>query len=29
MNNIIANIEAAQVKAEIPVFHVGDTVMVY
>ena len=29
MNNIIANIEAAQVKAEIPVFHVGDTVKVY
>ena len=29
MNNIIKNIEAAQVKAEIPVFHVGDTVKVY
>ena len=29
MNNIIANIEAAQVKAEVPVFHVGDTVKVY
>ena len=29
MNNIIANIEAAQVKTEIPVFHVGDTVKVY
>ena len=28
MNNIIKNIEAAQVKAEIPVFHVGDTVKV-
>ena len=29
MNNIIKNIEAAQVKAEIPVVHVGDTVKVY
>lgn len=29
MNNIIKNIEAAQVKPEIPVFHVGDTVKVY
>ena len=29
MNNFIANIEAAQVKAENPVFHVGDTVKVY
>lgn len=29
MNSIIKNIEAAQVKAEIPVFHVGDTVKVY
>ena len=29
MNNIIANSEAAQVKAEVPVFHVGDTVKVY
>ena len=29
MNNIIKNIEAAQVKAEVPVFHVGDTVRVY
>ena len=29
MNNIIANIEAALVKAEIPVFHEGDTVKVY
>ena len=29
MNNIIKNIEAAQVKAEVPVFHVGDTVKVY
>ena len=29
MNNIIANIEAAQVKAEVPVCHVGDTVKVY
>ena len=28
MNNIIKNIEAAQVKAEVPVFHVGDTVKV-
>ena len=29
MNNIIKNIEAAQVKAEVTVFHVGDTVKVY
>ena len=29
MNNIIKNIVAAQVKAEVPVFHVGDTVNVY
>ena len=29
MNNIIKALEAAQVKAEIPVFHVGDTVKVY
>ena len=29
MNSIIKNIEAAQVKAEVPVFHVGDTVKVY
>ena len=29
MNNIIKSIEAAQVKAEVPVFHVGDTVKVY
>ena len=29
MNNIIKNIEAAPVKAEVPVFHVGDTVKVY
>lgn len=29
MNEIIKNIEAAQVKAEVPVFHVGDTVRVY
>lgn len=29
MNNIIKNIEATQVKAEVPVFHVGDTVKVY
>ncbi|MGN0334855.1 MAG: 50S ribosomal protein L19 [Lachnospiraceae bacterium] len=29
MNEIIKSIEAAQVKAEIPVFHVGDTVKVY
>ena len=29
MNNIIKNIEAAQVKAEVPVFHVGYTVKVY
>ncbi len=29
MNEIIKSIEAAQVKAEVPVFHVGDTVKVY
>ena len=29
MNNVIKSIEAAQVKAEVPVFHVGDTVKVY
>ena len=29
MNSIIKNIEAAQVIAEVPVFHVGDTVKVY
>ena len=29
MNEIIKNIEAAQLKAEVPVFHVGDTVKVY
>ena len=29
MNNIIKNLEAAQVKAEVPVFNVGDTVKVY
>ena len=29
MNNIIKNIEAAQLKAEVPVFQVGDTVKVY
>ena len=28
MNDIIKNIEAAQLKAEVPVFHVGDTVRV-
>ena len=25
MNDIIKNIEAAQLKAEVPEFHVGDT----
>ena len=29
MNEIIKNIEAAQMKAEVPLFSVGDTVMVY
>lgn len=29
MNDIIKNIEAAQLKAEVPVFHVGDTVRVH
>ena len=29
MNEIIKNIEAAQLKAEIPAFNVGDTVKVY
>lgn len=29
MNDIIRNIEAAQLKAEIPSFNVGDTVKVY
>ena len=29
MNEIIKNIEAAQLKASIPEFHVGDTVKVY
>ena len=29
MNEIIKNIEAAQMKAEVPEFHVGDTVKVY
>lgn len=29
MNEIIKNIEAGQLKAEVPVFHVGDTVKVY
>ena len=29
MNTIIKNIEAAQVKAEVPAFNVGDTVKVY
>ena len=28
MNDIIKNIEAAQLKAEVPEFHVGDTVRV-
>jgi ribosomal protein L19, bacterial type len=29
MNDIIRNIEAAQLKAEVPAFNVGDTVKVY
>ncbi|MBQ2400420.1 MAG: 50S ribosomal protein L19, partial [Lachnospiraceae bacterium] len=29
MNEIIRNIEAGQLKAEIPSFNVGDTVRVY
>ena len=29
MNEIIKNIEAAQLKAEVPAFNVGDTVRVY
>lgn len=29
MNEIIKNIEAEQLKQEVPVFHVGDTVKVY
>ena len=29
MNNIIKSIEAAQLKAEVPVFAVGDTVRVH
>ncbi len=29
MNEIIKNIEAGQLKAEVPVFHVGDTVKVH
>ncbi|MGN0161211.1 MAG: 50S ribosomal protein L19 [Lachnospiraceae bacterium] len=29
MNDIIKNIEAAQLKAEVPAFNVGDTVKVY
>ena len=29
MNDIIKNIEAEQLKAEVPVFNVGDTVKVY
>lgn len=29
MNEIIKNIESAQLKAEVPEFHVGDTVKVY
>ena len=29
MNEIIRNIEAAQMKAEAPIFNVGDTVKVY
>ena len=29
MNEIIKSIEAAQLKAEVPQFHVGDTVKVY
>ena len=29
MNDIIKNIEAAQLKQTVPEFHVGDTVKVY
>ncbi len=29
MNDIIRNIEAGQMKAEVPAFHVGDTVRVH
>lgn len=29
MNDIIKNIEATQLRAEVPVFHVGDTVRVH
>ena len=29
MNDIIKNIEAAQLKAEVPEFHVGDTCLLY
>ena len=29
MNDIIKNIETAQLKEEVPQFHVGDTVKVY
>ena len=29
MNDIIRNIEAGQMKAEVPTFHVGDTVRVH
>lgn len=29
MNDIIKNIEAAQMKAEVPQFNVGDTVRVH
>ena len=29
MNDIIKNIEAAQMKSEVPEFHVGDTVRVH
>ena len=29
MNEIIKSIEAEQLKQEVPVFHVGDTVRVY
>ena len=29
MNDIIKNIEAAQLKETVPTFHVGDTVKVY
>jgi len=29
MNDIIKNIEDAQLKAEVPVFHVGDTIRVH